>query len=282
MNGLTMGSIYALLAIGVTMIYKSMGMLNVAHADTIMLSAYIALTLYRLFHSLVPSIIIAIIAMGGFGLLLERFIYRRLKYDSFVNLMIATIGMQIILRNTARMIWGVDPSKFPNLFSERPFQVMDLYILPQNIYIILISAILVILLQLFYKYTRTGKSMMAAAANAPAAMMLGINVSKTRWLTFGISGVLACCSGILLAPMFYVSPDMGISVGLKGFSAAIVGGFGSVSGAMMGGILLGLVESIGASYVASAYRDLISFAVMILILYLKPSGLFARRVEQKF
>lgn len=282
MNGLTMGAIYALLAIGVTMIYKSMGMLNVAHADTIMLSAFVTLTIYNLTNNLIISAIAGLVIMGLFGIVLERFIYRRLNYDSFVNLMLATIGMQIILRNSARAIWGVDPYPFPDIFSVTPIKLGEIRILPQSLGIIAVAAVIVIALQSFFKFTKTGQSMTAASTSTKAAMMLGINVSRTRMLTFGISALLACVSGILLAPMYYVSPDMGASVGLKGFCAAVIGGFGSVPAALAGGLILGIIESLASGLFAAAYRDIIAFALMILILYLKPGGLFAKRIEQKF
>lgn len=281
-NGLTMGAIYALLAIGVTMIFKSMGMLNVAHADTIMLSAYIVLTIYKATGSLIIASLAGLIIMGLFGLFLERGVYRKLNYDSFVNLMIATIGMQVILRNSARAIWGVDPYRFPDIFSTMPIKIGEIRILPQSIGIILISLAIVVCLQAFYKLTKTGQGMLAAAANPKAAMMLGINVAKTRLITFGISSLLACASGILLAPMYYVHPDLGASIGLKGFAAAIIGGFGSIPAALVGGVLLGLIESVGSGMIAAAYRDIISFVIMVLILYFKPAGLLAKRVEQKF
>jgi branched-chain amino acid transport system permease protein len=281
-NGLTMGAIYALLAIGVTTVYKSMGMLNVAHADTIMISAFVVLILFNATNSLIIAAIVGIIVMGVFGLSLERFIYRRLNYESFVNLMIATIGMQIIMRNSARAIWGVDPYRFPNIFSSKLICIGSIKILPQSIGIIAVSGLVVLLLQAFYKFTKTGQGMIAASTNPKAAMMLGIDVSKTRMLTFGISAMLACVCGILIAPMYHVSPDMGASVGLKGFAAAIIGGFGSVPAALIGGLLLGFIESLSSGLIASAYRDIISFSIMVLILYFKPAGLFAKRIEQKF
>ncbi len=282
MNGLTMGAIYALLAIGVTTIYKSMGMLNVAHADTIMLSAFVTLEIYNWTHSLIISSIAGLLIMGLFGLALERFIYRRLNYDSFVNLMLATIGMQIILRNLMRAVKGVDPYRYPEVFSSMPIKLGSVTILPQSIGIIIVSALIVLGLQAFYKFTKTGQSMTAASSNPRAAMMLGINVAKTRMLTFGISALLACASAILISPMYNVSPDMGASVGLKGFCAAIIGGFGSIPAALAGGLILGIIESLASGLFASAYRDIIAFVLMILILYFKPAGLFAKRIEQKF
>ena len=276
-----MGSIYALLAVGVTMIYKAMGMLNVAHGDTIMISAFIALSLTRAGVPLLYSILITIAVTAVFGLLLERFIYRKLEYGSFVNLLIATLGVSFTIRNSSIVIWGAEPQLFPKIFSTEPINVHGLLVLPQSIGIILIALIVVVALQLFFYKTRTGKSMRAAASNSEAASMLGINVAKTRFLTFGISAAFAAVAGVLLAPMFYATYDMGVMVGLKAFSAAILGSFGSVTGAFLGGIILGVLESISAGYISSAYRDVISFCVLFLILYFKPTGLFVKGVEQK-
>lgn len=280
-NGLTMGSIYALIAIGVSMIYKSIGMLNVAHGDTIMLSAFIALTLYDLKLPLYIVLPLTVVLMGLFGFVLERFIYRRLEYSSFTNLLIATIGMSIILRNGSILIWGAEPRLFPDVFSTTPMEIFGLKILPQNIGIIMVSLLLVAALQLFFYRTKWGKQMRAAATDSVGAAMIGIDVNKTRLLTFGISAALGAVAGVLLAPMSYASSNMGAIVVLKGFAAAILGGFGSISGAVVGGLLLGSIEAVGAGYISSAYRDVIAFSTLFIILYFKPAGLLAKRIEQK-
>lgn len=281
LNGLTMGSIYALVAIGVTMIFKSMGMLNVAHGDTIMLSSFIAITLIGLGIPFYMALILTIIAVFLYGLFSEKFIYRRLNYDSFTNLLIATIGMSIILRNGSIAIWGAEPRLFPNIFSDTPIIINGYSILPQNIGIILVSLLLMGLLQVFFYKTKLGKSMRAASTDPEGASMIGINVSLTRFLTFGISSALGAIAGILLAPMFNVTPDMGAVVVLKGFSAAIMGGFGNIIGAMIGGPILGIIEAMSATYISSAYRDVIAYIVLIGVLYFKPTGFLGKRTDQK-
>ena len=162
------------------------------------------------------------------------------------------------------------------------FYIGPIRILPQSIGIICVAAVVVIILQCFYKFTKTGQSMTAAATSPKAAMMLGINVAKTRNLTFTISAILACVSAILISPMYNVYPDMGASVGTKGFCAAVIGGFGSIPAALVGGLLLGIIESLVSGVLSAAYRDIIAFVIMILILYLKPAGLLGKKVEQKF
>ena len=280
-NGLTMGSIYALIAIGVSMIYKSLGMLNVAHGDTMMLSAFVALSLYNFGLPLYIALPLTIALLGIFGLCLERFVYRRLEYSSFTNLLIATIGMSIIMRNGSILIWGAEPKLFPNVFSRELMDIAGVRIHPQNIGIILVSLLLVCFLQLFFYCTQIGKQMRAAATDPEAASMIGIDVNKTRLLTFGISAALGAVAGVLLAPMSYASPNMGALVVLKAFAAAILGGFGSISGAVVGGLLLGSIEAVGAGFISSAYRDVIAFIMLFIILYFKPSGLLAKRIEQK-
>jgi branched-chain amino acid transport system permease protein len=282
LNGLTMGSIYALLGIGVTMVFKSLGMMNVAHGDMMMLGAFVALEFFKLSLPLWSVIPLGIILIALLGLLMEYFIYRKLDFGIMLNLMIVTIGMQIILRNSALIVWGVEPKPFPAIFSHTPIKLGSFVIPVQSIGIILVTVVLLVLLQLFYYKTRTGKSMIVAAANPAVAAMLGINVAKTRFLTFGISSAFAAIAGILIAPMYFVSSGMGAVVGVKAFSAAVVGGFGNIVGAFYGGIILGIVESVGGGFISTAYKDALSFLVMILVLYFKPSGLFARRGEQKF
>jgi len=281
LNGLTMGSIYALLAIGVTMIFKAMGMLNVAHGDTIMVATFIALTLYNIGAPLWIAIAGTIVLTAILGLCLEKYIYRKLEFGSFVNLLIATLGVSFTLRNSSIVLWGAEPQLFPPIFSTVPIDINGLLILPQSIGIIVISILAVVLLQVFFYKTKMGKSMRAAATDAEAASMLGINVSQTRFLTFGISAGFAAVAGVLLAPMFYATVDMGVMVGLKAFAAAILGSFGSVRGAMAGGIILGVVEALSSGYISSAYRDVIAFCVLFFILYFKPTGLFVKGVEQK-
>lgn len=281
LNGLTNGSIYALLAIGVTMIYKSLGMLNFAHGDTIMLAAFVCLTLVNIGMPLPAAIMVTIVLTALLGFALEKFIYRKLEFGSFTNLLIATVGVSYVMKNLANVIWGAEPQIFPDLFSTKPMQIGELLLLPQNIGIILISVGLVIVLQLFFYKTKSGMQIRAASTDAEGAAMMGINVSKCRLLTFGISAAFAAVAGILLAPIFYVSVDMGSLVGLKAFTAAVLGGFGNIMGAMVGGLILGIAEALGATYISTAYKDVLSFVLLFIVLYFKPTGLFAKRVEQK-
>ena len=281
LNGLTNGSLYALMAVGVTMVYKSLGMLNFSHGDIMMIGTFIVLTLIKAGIPLLASIFIGVIATAAIGFLLERLILRRVEFSSFTNLLIATVGVSYILRNGAMVIFGTNPQRFPSLFSQVPITIAGFKVSPQSIGIILVSLALIVALHLFFTKVKVGKCMELASSNAQSAAMMGINVSHMRFLTFGISAGLACIAGALIAPLTYARPDMSATIGLKAFAAAILGGIGNLWGALLGGIILGVVEALGAGYISSAYRDAFSFIVLFLVLFIKPTGLLNRKIENK-
>ena len=281
LNGLTMGSIYALLAVGITMIYKSLSMLNFAHGDMMMVSAFSCLSLYNFGIPLYWALIISIGLAALLGLLLERFFYRKLEFSSFTNVLIATVGVSFVVRNSSIVLWGTNPQLFPQIFSTTPIDLGGFLLIPQSIGIILVAAALSTILQLFFYKTKIGKCMRAAATDAEGASMMGINVPLCRLLTFVISSALAAVAGILLAPMSYARVDMSVVVGLKAFAGAILGGMGNVVGALVGGVLLGVIEALGANYISTAYKDVISFLILFIVLFVKPTGLFAKRHENK-
>jgi branched-chain amino acid transport system permease protein len=281
LNGLTNGSLYALMAVGVTMVYKSLGMLNFSHGDIMMIGTFIVLTLIKSGIPLLAAILIGVIATAAIGFLLERLILRRVEFSSFTNLLIATVGVSYILRNGAMVIFGTNPQRFPSLFSQVPITIAGFKVSPQSIGIILVSLALIIALHLFFTKVKVGKCMELASSNAQSAAMMGINVSHMRFLTFGISAGLACIAGALIAPLTYARPDMSATIGLKAFAAAILGGIGNLWGALLGGIILGVVEALGAGYISSAYRDAFSFLVLFIVLFVKPTGLLNRKIENK-
>lgn len=281
LNGLTNGSLYALMAVGVTMVYKSLGMLNFAHGDIMMIGTFIALTIIKLKVPLFASLIAAVLATAVIGFLLERLILRIVEFSSFINLLIATVGVSYILRNGAMVVFGTNPQRFPSLFSQFPVNVAGFKVSPQSIGIILVSLTLIVALHLFFTRVKVGKCMELASSDAQSAAMMGINVSHMRFLTFGISAGLACIAGALIAPLTYARPDMSAAIGLKAFAAAILGGIGNLWGALLGGIILGVVEALGAGYISSAYRDAFSFLVLFFVLFVKPTGLLNRKIENK-
>ena len=177
------------------------------------------------------------------------------------------------------VIFGTNPQRFPSLFSQVPITIAGFKVSPQSIGIILVSLALIIALHLFFTKVKVGKCL--ASSNAQSAAMMGINVSHMRFLTFGISAGLACIAGALIAPLTYARPDMSATIGLKAFAAAILGGIGNLWGALLGGIILGVVEALGAGYISSAYRDAFSFLVLFIVLFVKPTGLLNRKIENK-
>lgn len=281
LNGLTNGSLYALMAVGVTMVYKSLGMLNFSHGDIMMIGTFLALTLIHHGLPVLPALLIAVLGTAALGFLLERMVLRRVEFSSFTNLLIATVGVSYILRNGAMVLFGTNPQTFPSMFPQTPISLGGLKIPPQSIGIILVSLLLITLLHLFFTKVKVGKCMELASSNAQSAAMMGINVSHMRFLTFGISAGLACIAGGLIAPLTYARPDMSATIGLKAFAAAILGGIGNLWGALLGGLILGIVEALGAAYISSPYRDAFSFILLMLVLFAKPTGLLNRKIENK-
>lgn len=281
LNGLTNGSLYALMAVGVTMIYKSLGMLNFAHGDIMMLGTFICLSLINMDLPIFAALLIAVAATAVIGFALERLVLRQVEFSSFTNLLIATVGISYIFRNGAMVIFGTNPQKFPSMFSQTPFDVAGFKVTPQSLGIIAVSLLLIVALHLFFTKVKVGKCMELASSNAESAAMMGINVSHMRFLTFGISAGLACIAGVLIAPLTYARADMSASIGLKAFAAAILGGIGNLWGSLFGGLILGIVEALGATYVSSAYRDAFSFLVLFIVLFLKPTGLLNKKIENK-
>lgn len=281
LNGLTNGSIYALMAVGVTMIYKSLGMLNFAHGDTMMVGTFVCLTLYQLgvpiYIAVIGSVIFAVIL----GLVLERGILRKVDFSSSTNLLIATVGVSYILRNVSMVIWGTNPKLFPSMFPSALWKLGTYLVTPQSVGIILITLAIVYLLHLFFTKVKIGKCMQLACSDPEGAAMMGINVSHMRFLTFGISAGLAAIAGALIAPLTFARVDMSAAIGLKAFAAAILGGIGNLWGALLGGLILGVVEALGAAYISTAYRDAFSFIVLFIVLYLKPTGLLNKKIENK-
>lgn len=282
LNGLTNGSLYALMAVGVTMVYKSLGMLNFAHGDIMMVGTFFCLSFtIGLGLPMWLAVIIALAAASILGFSLERIILRRVKFTSFVNLLIATVGVSYVLRNSAMVIWGTNPQLFPTMFPEGVFTMGSFRITKQAVGIIIVSFVIIIGLHLFFTRVKVGKCMQLASSDPEGAQMMGINVSKMRFLTFGISAVLATVAGIMIAPLTYARVDMSATIGMKAFAAAILGGIGNLWGALLGGVLLGIVEAVGSAYISTAYRDAFSFIVLFIVLFVKPTGLLNKKIENK-
>lgn len=281
LNGLTNGSLYALMAVGVTMVYKSLGMLNFAHGDTMMVGTFITLTFVQMGMPFYLAVLFGTACAAVLGFLLERIILRKVKFSSFVNLLIATVGVSYVLRNTGMVIWGTSPQLFPSMFPETLIKIGNFNITPQSIGIIIISLAIITGLHLFFTRVKVGKCMQLASSDAEGAAMMGVNVAYMRFLTFGISAGLAAIAGIMIAPLTYARVDMSATIGMKAFAAAILGGIGNLWGALLGGVILGIVEAVGAAYISTAYRDAFSFIILFIVLFVKPTGLLNKKIENK-
>lgn len=284
-NGITIGSIYALVSIGFTMVFGVLELTNFANGSLYMLGAYLSLMLYT--STRMPfflAFFLSILLTGAAGFLLDRIALRRLRNKKAPKLtaLITTLGMSMIFDNFIMLVFGSESKSFPNQFSFGSFEVCGAVISWVQI-IILITAIILMLVFSFIVYkTKIGKAMLCTAQNAEAARLMGINVNSIIAFTFIISGVLACISGNLVG-MYYqtVSVTMGASVGMKTFASAILGGVGVLPGAMVGGLLVGIIETFAAGYISSGYRDAIAFLVLIVVLLFKPSGLFGSKQINK-
>ncbi len=281
-NGVATGCIYGLVALGFVLIYNAVNTVNFAQGDLVMVGAFMGVGLVTMLG--LPSWIgymIVIAVMAVLGLLFERIAYHPLRNKPLVTVIISTLGIGIILRNAARIGFGPLPLNLPPVFGARPFVVFGTAILPQNVFIVAVTLLLVLGQYLFFTRTTLGLMMMATAQDREAARLVGVRVDRMVAITFAWATVLAAIAGLLLAPIFFVTTDMGNTVILKAFAASVVGGFGSLAGAMAGGIFLGLVEALGATYVSSAYKDGFAFVVLILVLLLRPRGFFGERIEEK-
>jgi branched-chain amino acid transport system permease protein len=275
-GALAIGGVYSLIALGFSMIIRATGILHFAQGDVMMMGSMAGLTTLLLVRLPLPLILIVGMAVAGLiGVAIELLIYRNLRNRGvpLMNIITATLGVSILLANIARLIWGAEPMRYPPLFSSAAYQFGSLLIAPQLFWILVMSVVLMVLLQLFLRHTRTGLAMQAAAQDPEAAEIMGINLTRTRACTFGIGGALAGAAGVMLGSMFFAYFEMGFAIGIKGFVAATLGGLGSIGGAMVGGILFGLIETYGAVFISSAYKDAIGMVLLILILLVFPSGL---------
>jgi branched-chain amino acid transport system permease protein len=275
-NGLTIGSVYSLVALGLTLVYGILHIPNFAHGALYMLGAYVTLTMMLLWN--VPywiSMAISVLVVGLLGVLMDRLVFHPLRNAPPIHDKIAAIGMLLFLEAFAQLIWGADYRTM-----ETPYgQVIDMFgltVTMQRILINIGAVAVMILLYLFLKKTYIGATIIAMAQNREGANLVGINTNKVAMLTFMISGGLAAIAASLSAPINLVFPGMGHLVILKAFVIIILGGMGSVPGAILGGYILGFTESLGATYISNDYKDIIAFVLLVIILSIKPKGLFSR------
>lgn len=285
-NGISLGSVYAIIALGYTMVYGIAKMLNFAHGDVIMIGAYMAF-IASSWLGLNPllAVLIAIVVCTLLGVLIERFAYKPLRNASSLAVLITAIGMSYLLQNSALLIFGSNPKNFTSITSDIPsISLFDgsLIITSESIVTIIACIVIMIGLTVFTKKSKMGKAMRAVSEDKDAAELMGINVNVTISVTFAIGSALAAVAGVLLCSAYPVlTPTTGSMPGIKAFTAAVFGGIGSIPGAMLGGILLGIIEIFAKSYISTQLSDAIVFAVLIIVLLVKPTGLLGKKIREK-
>lgn len=282
-NGVSLGSIYALIALGYTMIYGILKLINFAHGDVYMLGAYIGFFCTSMLKlSFLPSIIVAMVGTALAGMIIERVAYRPMRNAPRIAILITAIGVSFFLENAMILFASPQPRTFPAVFSATVYHFGALVINSQQIVILVSAIVLMIALTYIVNYTKIGKAMRAVSFDADAARLMGINIDFVISMTFALGSALAGAGGVLVG-IYYnsIEPLMGMVPGIKAFVAAVLGGIGIIPGAMMGGIILGVVEALVSGFLSSTFRDAAAFAILIIILLYKPQGLLGKNVREK-
>ena len=284
-NGISIGSVYAIIALGYTMVYGIAKMLNFAHGDVIMVGAYISFCVTNYLHLPVfVSILASIAVCTVLGVIIEALAYKPLRGTPSLAVLITAIGVSYFLQNSAQLIWGSAPKNFTSIVALKPIMLFDgrIVITDEVIVTVLVSALVMVCLTLFTGKTRIGKAMRAVSEDRDAAQLMGINVNQTISVTFAIGSALAAVAGVLLCSTVpTLMPTTGSMPGIRAFTAAVFGGIGSIPGAMIGGILLGVIEALSKAYLPNQFSDAIVFGVLILVLLVKPTGLLGKQVQEK-
>jgi branched-chain amino acid transport system permease protein len=278
-NGLALGSVYALVAIGLSLVWATARLLDFAFGEVFMLGGILTWTFaVAAGLPLLPSMALALAVCALLGWLVERGLYFRLFDADHVIVLIATIGMSMLLKDGATKIWGSETRVFPELFAGT-WQLGDVVVRTHFVFIVGAAVALIALFHGLIVYTRTGLALRAVAENRRVAAMMGVRVVRMLALAFGISYLLGAAAGALIGPIHYIATTGGTTMMIKGVAAAVLGGFGSLPGALAGGLLIGLLEALAAGFVSSAFKDVIVFAVFIAVLFLRPSGLLGERAQ---
>jgi len=279
--GLTVGAIYALVALGFSIIYNASQVINFAQGEFVMIGGMATASLIGTGLPLPLAAPLAIVATTLVGLALAKFAVERARGAPVVTLIIITIGASILLRGLASLVWDKNIHPLPPFSGDRPIAIGGATLLPQSLWVLGVTLVVVAALWWFFNRTLHGKAMLATSHNRLAAQLVGVSVRRVLLVAFGLSAALGALAGILVAPITFTSWDVGVMLGLKGFAAAILGGLGSGPGAVVGGLLLGLIEALSAGYVSSAYKDVIAFGIMLTVLVLMPGGLLGRRSAER-
>lgn len=282
-NGVQIGSVYALVAIGYTMVYGIAKMINFAHGDIIMVGSYVALIFFQSSGLPVWGVIAATAAVSAvLGVTIERLAYKPLRGGSRMSALITTIGVSLMLQNGFLLLFGSSPRPFPNHFTGEGFTLGGVTVSRLTAITLVVTVVLMVLLTLFVNRTRVGKAMRAVSEDQGAAQLMGINIDTSISITFAIGSALAAVAAVLYSSTYpLINPYMGSMLGLRAFIAAVIGGIGVIPGAMIGGFIIGIAEALIKRYISSAMADAIVFALLIIMLLVKPSGLLGRNEREK-
>ncbi len=284
LSGLAMGAIYGLVALGFVLLINAVNIINFAQGEFVMLGAFLVYTAGSPEMLNLPfplAFVLVVAAAGVIGVAFERTTVRPLRGGDFATYLVATLAAAVIIKNLSQQIWGPIPFSYSEPFGRQVIRFGEVAVLPQHLLILAFTAVLMVALYFFFFYTRTGKMMRATAQDRVSARLIGIRVARIGTITFAMSTALGCLAGVLVAPVFFVNLDMGFLMGLKAFVATIIGGWGSIPGAIAGGLLVGLIEVLGTAYISSVYKDAFAFLVLIIFLIVMPQGIFGEKVADK-
>lgn len=276
LGGLTSGAIYALVALGIVLVYKATSTINFAHGEFLMIAGFLAYTLHVIVGLPYLAAVAGAVAIGfALGALAERVAFRPLMRANIVSLVLATVGISFILKGAGRMLWGGrgDYLTFPPLLPPDPIIIGDIILVPQQLVVLGGAALVMAAFALFFRYTRVGRTMQATADNPKAARLVGIRVERVHMLAFAVGAAVAGAAAALMAPITLLYPDIGFMLFIKGFAAAVLGGLNSMVGAMLGGIIIGVIESLAGGYIHTSFQEVSAFIVIMLTLLVRPGGL---------
>lgn len=274
-TGLSMGVIYALIAMGFSLVYRMTRVINFAHGDLVMLGGLVGFSVYtQLNWGFLAAIVISSLFVGLMMVVVDRLALARAYRKSVIAAVVSSIGLSFVLQNIAQLIWGKGGFSFPTVFGSQPVPVLGVLVVPELFVICIIGTFVMIGLTLFMTRSRLGVAMRAAAGDSSMALLVGVDVQRINSLSFFIAGALGAIAGVLLAPITFLTATMGTALGLKGFVAALIGGLGSLPGAAIGGLALGLLETSVGAFVDARYREGIVYALMVAMLFIRPYGLF--------
>lgn len=281
-SGMVMGGIYAMIAIGFILIYNAVGVVNFAQGELLMIGAFIACTTIKnVTDNIFLAFIIVMVSMALVGFVFTKITYAPLKNKPMIAIIIGTVGVSTALQNLALVVFGSLPMTMPPFFGYETVEILGARILPHNIFVLAFTVLILLLQYFLFNRTSLGNKLRAVAQDKETSFLMGIKAETMIVITFMISAILAGFAGMLIAPTLFVTPTMGQSLLIKAFTAVVIGGFGSIPGAIVGGLLLGLLETFLAAYVSAAYAPALVFVLLILMLLFRPQGIFGEKISQK-